>query len=695
MLTAQRAFDGETATDIVAKIIQGEPEWSRLPADVPSSTRTLLKILLSKDPRQRLQHIGDTRVLFSHSFVDETSKPTAPARAGRGAWIVRAAVAVAFLATLVPASLYFLRVPEEPSEIRFEIPASGIINESMRVSPDGQRVAYVAVTNGKRQVWVRSIGALSAQPLPGTENAANYLLGWAPDSRRLGFFADGKLKKIDVIGGTAVPIVDSTGVALPGAWNSNGDILFSSLAGSVAPVIARVADSGGDVTPLTTIDLSNKEVMHVAPVFLPDGRRFVYARPAATPDSQWQVVLYAGSLDSKSTTRLRTAGAYDPSGRSGTGSPPVYISPGYWLGVANGTLLAERMNPDGSFAGNPIRLAENVAGFSASEKLLLYRSAASGVEPQPTSFARLVWFDRNGKQTGIVGDPGPYVAVDLSPDDRRVMATRGVLPSTDLWVIDIERGGQDRLTSNPGVEFYPVWSHDGRDILFASQGGAAVGAPALYRRSSISVGGDTLLFKSDIPNEASLPEDWSADGKTIIFGRRVGAGATFINIWYMPAAGDGKPVPYLESQSQKAQAQLSPDGRWLAYATNESGSAQIVVQSFPDPKTSKVVVTRNGGTEPRWREDGHELFYLAPDGKLMAVPVKTGDSFEFGNEMALFQTPLTAGNIAALNRYDVSADGKRFLIISANEAAGASTSRPVDSTPITAVVNWQAALRKK
>jgi hypothetical protein len=425
----------------------------------------------------------------------------------------------------------------------------------------------------------------------------------------------------------------------------------------------------------------------------------LYARPIAVADqnSQWQVVLYAGSLGSKSVTRLQSLSpsSYDPISVAGTGSPWVYVSPGYWLKLVEGTLVAQPMRADGTLAGEEqFRLADNVAGFSASDKLLLYRHGTLAPGQQNSLVERLVWFDRSGKQGGSAGDPALYLSVDLSPDDRRAIATRGLMPNADLWVIDVDRGGQDRLTSSPGLEFFPVWEPNGREIAFASQGGAPGHPPDLYRRSSISVGGDTLLFRSDIPNEASLPEDWSSDGKTIIFGRRSGPNAPTVNIWYMTLPGDGKPVPYLESQSQKGQAQLSPDGRWLAYASNESGNAQIVVQSFPDPKKAKVVVTRNGGTEPRWRRDGRELFYIAPDGKLMVMPVKGGDTFEAGAETLLFQTPLSAGLITGLFRYDVTADGKRFLIIAPNTAAGASPGA-VDSTPITAVVNWTAALRKK
>jgi Tol biopolymer transport system component len=261
------------------------------------------------------------------------------------------------------------------------------------------------------------------------------------------------------------------------------------------------------------------------------------------------------------------------------------------------------------------------------------------------------------------------------------------------WTIDLDRGGQDRLTSHAGLDFHPVWAPDGREIAFTSQEGNPVQSPSLYRRSSISVGGDTLLVRSDNPIEASFPQDWSSDGKTIVFGRQAGPGTPPTNIWYLTLTDGGKPVPYLESEANKRQAQLSPDGRWLAYTTNESGMAQIVVQSFPDPKIDKVVITRNGGTQPRWRRDGRELFYISPDGKLMAVPVKAGETFQTGTESALFQTPLMAGGVGSLRGYDVSADGKRFLIIS--PLAGASPSSSTDSTPITAVVNWTAALRKK
>jgi len=690
MLAGQHAFDGETATDIVAKIVQSEPLWDRLPADAPSSIRTLLKIALSKDPKQRLQHVGDFRVLLNHTFVQEAPKATLrPTRNGR-AWLVRAVVALAFLATLLPATLYFLQVPQQPSEIRFEMPVPGIINSSMRVSPDGQRVAYVAITNGKREVWVRPIGAGSAQPLPGTENAENHLLGWAPDSRRLGFFANGQLKKIDVTGGSPLSIAQSV-VATPGAWNSNGDILFSSLIGSSAPVIVRVSDSGGQVTAITTLDLSAKEAGHYAPVFLPDGRRFLYGRSTAAANSQLEIVLYAGSLESKSKTRLRSLATYDMNGPNGMWSPWVYVSPGYLLALINGTLIAEPIKADGTFTGGKaVRLADNVAGFSASDNLLLYRH---GVAAQQNALDRLVWFDRSGKQEGSTGDPAVYLNVALSPDGRRAVAARGI-PNADLWVIDLDRGGQDRLTSNSGLDFQPVWAPDGREIAFTSQGGIPDHAPDLYRRSSISVAGDTLLFRADIPNEASFPEDWSrADGKTIVFGRQPGPDSPTINIWYMTLP-DGKPRPYLESQSRKYQAQLSPDGRWLAYTTDESGNAQIVVQSFPDPKKAKVVVTPNGGTEPRWRRDGRELFYIGLDGRLMAVPVKSGDTFERGTETALFQTPLATGVVQGSFRYDVNADGKRFLMISRNAAAGASQASVGDST-LTAVVNWTAALRKK
>jgi Tol biopolymer transport system component len=690
MLTGRPAFDGDTVTDIIAKVIQSEPQWQLLAAAVPASIRMLLESALTKDPKQRLQQIGDARLFLNRPFPEETlTAPVAAGRSSRSTWLMRAAVGLLFAAVLIPATLYFERVPEAQPEIRFEIPAAGVISQSLAISPDGQRIAYMTVTNGRRGVWVRPIGSVEAQLLPQTENVAN-LLGWAPDSRRLAFFADGKLQKIDISGGSPITLADAN-IYAPGAWNRNGDILFSSaLKGT--PLIVHVSESGGEVTTLTTPDPAAMEIAHSAPFFLPDGRRFLYLVTRATSSQSNEVALQGASLDSKSTERMGILGLDNPNQLS---SPPAYVQPGYLVYTISGSLMAQRLSADGRIArSEPIRLAENIAGFSASERLLVYRQGLDTRAPQSAA-SRLVWFDRNGKEDVAAGASADYLSVDLSPDDRRALLIKNDMTTVfglDLWVMDLNRGGQDRLTSNPGVDFSPVWSPDGREVVFASQQKAG-SVPGFYRRSAISVGGETFI--SGDATDASLPMDWSSDGKYVVFIRRAAANAPVQNLWYQPLSVDTKPQIYLESQSVKTEAQFSPDGRWLAYTTNESGSFQVVVQSFPDPKISKTVTTRNGGSQPRWRRDGRELFYLAADGKLMSVPVKTGDMFEIGSETALFQTPLTGPTVnfgAGPFRYDVTADGKRFLIIApVNNNSSASTA---DTTPITAIFNWSAGLKK-
>jgi serine/threonine protein kinase len=692
MLTARPAFGGETVTDIVARILEREPEWNLLPADLPSSIRTLLEVTLSKDLRQRLQHIGDTRVFLNRASVRETpSVPVPTARSAHRTWLARAAVSMAFLAVLLPAILYLLRVPEEESDFRCETPAAGIVSSSLTLSPDSRSLAYVASTGGTRAVWIQQICSLDpAQPLPGTEGAGDHLLGWAPDSRRLGFFAGGMLKTIDVNSGSMSQLA-STPIAAPGAWNRNGDILFSAL-GAGIPVISRVGETGGAVTLITTPDPAASANGHFLPRFLPDGRRFLFIAPPADV-RQGETGLYAGSLDTKSTARLGTLGIRAD---ARVADQLIDIANGYLLRVHNRELLAERIDGGGAALGDvPVRIAERVAGFSVSEKLLVYRHAAPDVVDESVALNQLVWFDRTGKSGVRPGPAGEYLSVELSPDEQRVAVTAGGANQLDISTIDLERGSKDLLTTQPLLDWLPLWEPvNGREIIFSSQGGV-LGTPDLYRRSSVSVGGNRHVFGDT--TDASITQDWSADGKYLLLMRRQAPAAVAWNLWYLPLMTDGKATPYIESQFQKVHAQFSPNGRWVAYATNESGSFQIVIQTFPDPK-SKVVVTSKGGIEPRWSRDGRELYYLAPDGKLMVVRVvrDDGDLPVFGPETPLFPTPLTTFSTFPGFRYDVADNGKRFLIIAPVNASPATASATeADSTPIIAIYNWAAALRNR
>jgi len=686
MLTARRAFTGETTTDIIAQVVQHQPDWKLLPAVTPPSVSMLLETTLNKDPKKRLQHAGDARVFLDRASRHEFSssgKPSEPTR--RLHWLLKVGLALALLAALTTAVLYSLRMPVESQEMHFEIRAEGIFNDSLSISPNGELIAYVATTNRKSAVWVRPVDAGTPRRLEGTDNSANYLLGWSPDSRSLAFYADGKLKKIDVFGGQPIILTDDVSLTLPGTWNRDGVILFTQNLGG-SPIIVRISDTGGAVTPMTA---GEKGTTYYAPLFLPDGRHFFYFGLMSSGASA-DITLYLGSLDSKSATRIGSLGSVD-GGFSGSLSP-VYVNTGYLLFVRNGSLTAQRIDASGRPVGQAVGIAGNIAGFSASDKLLLYRQTNPGQQVQASN--RILWFDRSGKQLGQVGEPDNYGSIELSGDDRRAATTKPGGDSFDLWVIDLDRGIPDRLTSNPGTEILPVWSPDGRDIVFASTpSDSANRFPNLFRRSSRSLGTETLIFDGN-PG-ASLPQDWSADGKYVIFVRRNVPSAASADLWFLPMSGERKALPYLRSNYRKIQAQLSPNGRWLAFSTNESGDSQVVVQTFPDPNEGKWQITSKGGSQPRWRRDSRELFYLAPDEKLMAVPVNGNRGFEAGVPVPLFQTPAGASTLPGFLpsfRYDVSANGERFIFLAPINSGGAGSD--ADSTPITAIVNWTTRFRK-
>jgi Tol biopolymer transport system component len=508
--------------------------------------------------------------------------------------------------------------------------------------------------------------------LAGTENAD--LLFWSPDSRYLGFFADGKLKKIAASGGPTTVLSDAY-ASTYASWGHDGTIL----AGGVHPGIARFSELGGQVTALTNPDSTRQEVLHAAPKFLPDGRHFLFHAITSVP--QQGTVLYVGSLDSKSTTRVMSLD-----------SVSRYVAPGYLLFLRNRNLMAQLFDTNRQAPiGEPFALAENVAqnSFSASENgVLVYRTAST--EPVRRATNELLWFDRKGNPKGQAGSPSNYARPMLSRDGRRVAVDTSDSGNRDIWVIDLNRtvDPSSRLTFNPDSDTNPVWAPDGSRIVFASNRGASLGQN-LYQKSASGVGTDDLLLggKAD---ELAIPQDWSSDGQYIVFLRTTRVTLGTVDIWALPVRGDKKPFPLLESSSRKVQPQLSPDGRWLAYSTNESGTHQVVVQPFPDVNKGKWQVTTKGGIEPRWRRDGRELFYLGLDGKLMAVATKGSGGFEAGPPMSLFQTTLNAPINPTDFRYDVAADGQRFLI----NSPIASPSTEINSPPITVVINWTATLKK-
>ena len=689
MLTARAVFKGETATDIIAKVIEGGPDWKLLPPETPASVRMLLEAALTKDPKQRLQHAGDARLFLNRAVPAGADKPAVPPREHRS-WIPIAALSLALVAALVPATLYFLRTPENPRDIRFELPAPGIVPNTLRISPDGEKVAYIARVEGTSGVaiWLRPIGTIKTERLPGTENASGTPF-WSADSRFIAFYADRKLKKISIEGGQPVEI-GAPDFFTGGAWSSDGVLLYSRASGGRgSAVIVRASDSGGEATPITETDPSQAEV-HILPQFLPDKRHFLFHRVVFSGAFRGgDARLYVGSLDSKASKAIASLefNIFD--------SPAIYAPPGFLLFVRSGSLVAQKLDLDRlEVVGGVIPIAEQVSAFSVSENhRLLYLKAVPGSQ---RAVNQLTWFDRKGMRTGDIGAPSDYTSVALSPDDRHLAVDILERDNRDIWRIDLDRGTRDRLTADTAPDLTPIWEPSGGRVVFASQrGDNAIGNPKLFLRSSNSVGSDTMLFQGNLA-EGSMPLDWSPDGKSIVFLLRDGAQARRWDLWIKTLAEE-KPTAYLQSDFRKTHAQFSPDGRWVAYTTNESGTDQVVVQSFPDPAKGKWPVSPNGGVQPRWRKDGRELFYIAPDGKLMAVDVKDTGDFSVGAPRPLFAMPFlpfgTSGPPLSGFSYDVTSDGQRFVVIVPVSNSGGS-SADADPATITTVLDWTVALRK-
>lgn len=498
---------------------------------------------------------------------------------------------------------------------------------------------------------MRPLDSLSAKPLPGTEGTQDPF--WSPDSRFVGFFAGGKLKKIEASGGPPQILCDAPAPS-GGAWSREGVIVFAP---KDLDVLYRVSATGGVPAPVTK--LGAKEEAHRWPSVLPDGRHFVFLGDSwRTEDHSIRV----GSLDSLESEKLFPAV-----------SNAVFASPGYLLFVRGGALLAQRF--DGNLrkvVGEPSPVGEQIAelgfnhrfDFSVGQAgVLLYRSA----NPE----TQLVWFDRTGKRMGSVGETGRYGSIELSPDQQRLVFMR-LDPDGrpgNLWLLDLPRGTTSRLTSDAASDICPVWSPDGRRILFSSM---RSGLGDLYERTAGAGGADRMVLQSA---DQKCPMSWSSDGRRVVFGSV--SPKTKEDLWVLPASGDGKPEPYLQTPFRELDAQFSPDGRFLAYVCDESGRGEVYVQAFSDP-ASRGQVSSGSGARPRWRGDGRELFYFA-GGKLMAVEVKAGAALEAGNPRELFKPPLGAD-------YAVSRDGQRFLI---------ATSAEEDSpSPVTVVLNWTAELKK-
>ena len=554
------------------------------------------------------------------------------------------------------------------------LPPDNASFESFAISPDGRKLAFTAALNGEVMLWARALDSLQAKPLAGTCDASYPF--WSPDSQSIGFFTPSKLQCIEFTGGPVRDLADVV-VGLGGAWSSEGIILFCP---RPLGILYQVAASGGTPKPVTSLDLARAEVAHGFPQFLPDGRHFVYL---AASSHQVESSIRVGSLDSTTSKILFTSDA------GASYSPVLAGHPGSLLFVSHGALMVQPFDPGRlELSGERTVVVPEVRyrrwhqpGFSVSGNgVLLYQGGCA----ENQQFA---WFDRQGKLLSAIGPRNDSISFNLSPDQRHVAFYRDDDPATvcpTIWVMDLLRDGAIFRFTDTGVgeaEFTPVWSPDGTQILFSR------GDDRGMRLLRQALSGGTPKCVLDTPGP-KFPTDWSSDGQFITYCSQV-PDYRYMHTWIVAINGLGreeKPRPFLQHSYSEASAYFAPgDGgevpRWIGYASDETGRNEVYVRDFPSA-SHKWQVSNRGGLIPHWRRDGRELFYLAPDGTLMAVAVNPGAAFEFGAPHALFETNLrlTPRYKTWMNQYAVAHDGQRFLL-----------NRPVPETApsaITAVIPW-------
>jgi eukaryotic-like serine/threonine-protein kinase len=680
MLTGRKPFQGETISDVLAAVIRAEPDWTLLAETTPPSMQSLIHRCLQKDPKQRLRDIGDARIAIEEILSGEAIGATVtnhvgatpnPARRSDLSRVLPWGITATCLLSAISVFFYFgSGKPPSPTTRTLIMAPEGVqfgfsgSDGGPLLSPDGTRLIFpVSDQAGNGSLWIRPLDSLTAQKLQGTEGAQFPF--WAPDSRQLGFFRDGKLEKIDVTGGAPILICDASS-GRGGAWNKDGVIVFAP---EPAGGLSSVPANGG--TPIALVPVPRQSAEGTAsdrwPEFLPDQKHFLFLSGNGFSPGNKDLGIYVADLASKNAKFLFQAD-----------SQALYAAPGYLLFLRGNTLMAQRFDADNlKLKGDAFPVAENVPSpqsyrfgfFCASDTgELVYATGGSSIE-----VGQLEWVDRTGKELGKVGVP-QAMNPRLSPDGKQlayVVENQNNIYG-DIWLMDLARSVKTRFTLTSAQNISPVWSPDGLRIAFGSMNTERVG---ILVKDASGAGEPQMLVETKL---TSSPDDWSPDGRYILYAVVGGQQKETWSLWAQPLFGDRKPFPYIKDQFSSYWSAFSPDGRWVAYASDQSGQSELYLSAFPTPK-GKWQVSQSGGQMPRFSRDGKELFYEAPGGKMMEVSVvEKGSAVEIGTPHQLFQMSAMA------NEFDVAPDGKRFLVV--NTVQGASP-------PLELVTNWAADMK--
>jgi serine/threonine protein kinase/Tol biopolymer transport system component len=658
LLSGRRAFSKASVPETLTAILNDEPPDLPAESGIAPGLQRIVDRCLQKNRGARFQSAHD--LAFALEQLSATSSSVAVPHTLKALppswlpWTLFAAAALACAGLAVFALFDGRQSPSGAQTYRFMVEPPGSFSGTasgsfVAVSPDGRRLAFAANRAGGSVLWVQALDSLTAQPLEETEHA--YGPFWSPDSRSVGFFAGGKLKKIPATGGPAQTVADVPRISAGATWNQSGTILFATIPGP----IQRVPDTGGTPVAVTSLESSDPEEMHLFPLFLPDGKRFLFLLRHRDPEN---IGIYVKALDS---SEVRLVARVD--------SKFAYTQPGYLVYARDGLLMAQPFDADRAVTtGDAIPTSERIEQFPATGNIQMSLSV-NGVlvywGTSQTVLSQLAWMDRRGVVIGPVGEPGPYRNPRLSPDGKRV-AVESVdsTGNRDIWLVETSRGTRTRFTFDPGRDAGPVWSPDGSAIAWQ--------AARDLRMRPIRGGKEEILY-----DEPWIPDDWHESGLLCHppQPRQIG----FLVL------GDRNRTmkPAVEGQSITTHGRLSPDGRWLAYTSTESGRFEVDLRSFPSGPV-RARVSTDGGVQPKWRADGKELFYLGMDSTLMAVSLNLGEGIQPERPRPLFRTGIPTITGTFWHQYDLSPDGQRFLV---NVPLSAASSR------VTIVTDWPALFR--